>query len=591
MRRAVSRASVALLAGAASLVLASAAAAAAPHVTISPLPGTPDANPATQISFLGVPASELREVTVTGSRSGLHAGRIEAYSTGTGASFLPSQPFDPGERVSVVALAAGRRVRSSFEIGSPVTLTEPGPNHVRADPPDSLSFHSLPGLRPPTVTVSTPAADPALGDVFVAPNLSLGQAGPMILAPDGRLVYFKRLPDTLTARNADEQTYLGRPVLTWWQGQIVQGHGQGVDEIYSSAYRHLATVRAGNGLLADLHDFVVTSQGTAWITAFAPEQWNTAPYGGVADGVVDDAVIQEIDIRTGLVMFQWDAIGHVELADSYVRAPHLSYVPFDWFHINSIDPQADGDILISSRNTWTVYELDGATGRVLWRLGGKRSSFSLGPGVRFAWQHDATLQPDGTITIFDNEDTPRERPHSRAIDVVLDFKTLEATLGWAFEHPGTPTLAASQGNVQALPGGDIFVGWGQDGPFTEIAPSGRATLDMHFVDNDSYRAYRYPWTAQPYTRPAIALGPAAGGSTEVYASWNGATGVASWTVLAGGSASHLGPVGTFPDSGFETAMQAPTSAPDIAVEAISASGAVLATSRIASDTSRQRRRS
>jgi hypothetical protein len=562
-----------------ALVAALALAAPAAAETISPLPGTPDANPVTQISFLGVPVRELRDISVTGSSSGAHAGRLEAYSTGTGASFLPDSPFDPGEQVTVRAHAGGRAVSSSFTVGSPVTLPVPGPNPVRANPPDAMSFHSLPSLKPPAVAVTTPAADPALGDIFVAPNLPIGQTGPMIIAPDGQLVYFKRLPDALSARDTNEQTYAGRPVLTWWQGQIVQGHGQGEDEIYSAGYAHVATVRAGNGLFADLHDFELTPQGTAWITAFAPEQWNLASYGGLRDGEIDDGVIQEIDVRTGLVMFQWDALGHVELADSYMPVPTLSYVPFDWFHVNSIDPQPDGDILISSRNTWAVYELSGTTGAVLWRLGGKRSSFALGPGARFAWQHDATLRPDGTITVFDNENTPREGPQSRALDLSLDFQARTASVVWAWDHPLWKTLAASQGSVQLLPGGDTFVGWGQDGPFSEFSPTGVSTLDMHFVNDDSYRAYRYPWSAQPLTKPALAASPA-GASTQLYASWNGATAVASWTVLAGASPAALDAVGSYADAGFETAISAPTSGPYVAVQAVSAAGAVLATSAV-----------
>jgi hypothetical protein len=403
----------------------------------------------------------------------------------------------------------------------------------------------------------------------------------MIVTPTGQLVYFKRLPSSLSARDVNVQTYEGQPVLTWWQGQIVQGHGQGVDEIFNTSYQRVATVQAGNGLFTDLHDFVITPQGTAWITAFAPESRDLAAYGGPSDGEIDDGVVQEIDIKTGLVMFQWDAIGHVAISATYMRMPTLSYVPLDYFHINSIDPQPDGNLLISSRNTWAIYSISGTTGRVLWRLGGKHSSFTLGPGARFAWQHDAELLPNGTITVFDNEDTPREGPVSRAIDIALDLQDDSASLVWQLVHPGWKVLAASQGNVQQLADGDTLVGWGQVGDVSEFSATGELLFDMHFLDTDSYRAFLYPWSAQPLTKPALAASPPANGATQLYASWNGATDVASWTVLAGATPSSLAVVGSYPASGFETAISAPTVAPDVAVEAISATGAVLAASPVA----------
>ena len=94
--------------------------ARAPAVTISPLPGTPDATPSTQISFLGAPASDLHDISVVGSRSGAHSGRLVAYATAAGASFLPSRGFDEGERVTVTAVvgsgASRRRIGTSFTI-------------------------------------------------------------------------------------------------------------------------------------------------------------------------------------------------------------------------------------------------------------------------------------------------------------------------------------------------------------------------------------------------------------------------------------------------------------------------------------------
>ena len=589
--RLLARALLAVVIGAvAAVVVPAAVTADASGVTavtevISPLPGTPDADPSTQISFLGAPAYDLYDVVVEGSESGRHAGRVEAYSTGTGASFLPSTPFDPGEHVTVSArVRLGgrlRRVRTDFDVSDPFGLAVPPAEPLRDK--NVQHFQSRPDLEPPTLSLTTPDGDPGAGDIFLTPNSPSHQDGPEIIAPNGQLVWFDPLPAGTNAFDLNLQTYRGRPVLTWWQGNIVQGHGQGVDEIDNSDYQHIATVRAGNGLDADLHDFQITPAGTAWITAFSPVRADLSSYGGSSDGVIADGVVQEIDIKTGLVMFQWDALGHVSLRDSHMPVPVYSGLEWDFFHINSVDPEPDGNLLISSRNTWTVYSINLRTGAILWRLGGRHSSFSLGPGVRFAWQHDAELQSNGTITIFDNEDTPREGPQSRAIDVAIDPADRTATLVWALTHPGSTILSAAEGDVQLLPDGSTFVGWGIAGDFSEFSPTGTLSFDMHFVATDSYRAFRYPWSAQPPSTPAVVAGAPANGVTPVYASWNGATGVAAWQVLAGASPSSLTAVGSYPSTGFETQIAAATSAPDIEVQALSATGQVLASSRVVSD--------
>jgi hypothetical protein len=338
-------------------------------------------------------------------------------------------------------------------------------------------------------------------------------------------------------------------------------------------------VHAGNGLWADLHDFVITPQGTAWITAFAPQHANLSSVGGSADALIDDATVQEIDIQTGLVMFQWDALGHVPVADTYRHIDTSAGSMLDYFHANSIDPLPDGDLLISARNTWAAYLVSEATGEVLWTLGGKQSTFTAAAGAKFAWQHDVQELPDGTISVFDNEAAPAVSAQSRILDIAIDTTAHTATLVRELTYPGKPILAASQGDIQPLANGDLFVGWGQAGEVSEFSPAAALTFDMHFVaPANSYRAYRYVWNAQPLTVPAIAA-VASGASMTVYASWNGATGVASWRVLAGASSTRLATVGTFASQGFETSM-AVKSAPYVEVQALDANGSPLSTSHV-----------
>jgi hypothetical protein len=570
----------------------SAAAVALPAETVSPLVGTIDANPQTQISFLGVPASALHDIVVSGSRTGRHSGALKAYSTGTGGSFVPSKPFVSGEKVTVSATIVddgqSEHVGTQFYVAEPYVLPQSSPSAPLPETATNVQrFQSRPDLVPPAVNVTVPAADPALGDIFLSPTSGPGQSGPMIVNPAGQLVWFQPISRPSRAFDFNVQTYEGKPVLTWWQGRTIELHGQGVDEIYSANYTPIAKVYAGNGLYADLHEFQITPQDTAFITAYAPIHWNLSSVGGPRKGLLDDGVVQEIDIKTGLVMWQWNALAHVPISDTYMPVPHPndSSEVLDYFHVNSIDPLSDGDLLISSRNTWTSYLLDPG-GHIIWQVGGKHSSFTLGPGVRFAWQHDVVLLPDATpneyeISMFDNEDSPQEATQSRGLELVLDTANSTATLARQIEFPGHPILSDSQGDVQQIPNGDVFVSWGQVGVESEFNPAGQLTFAMTLTaSTSSFRGYRYVWNATPVVPPAVAVTTGAGGQTEFYASWNGATAVTSWTVLAGASPTTLAPIDTVPSSGFETAIAAPTSGPYVRLQAIGSPGQVLAQSRV-----------
>ena len=606
------------------------AALAGGHVTVSPGPGVRDASSATQLSFLGGEGGNtdfhLSQVVVRGSRSGAHAGSLRAYSEGDGASFVPAKPFTPGELVTVHAvLGEGGRSISfawSFTVAVP---DDPGAADVtettRLDPAppapkEYQSFHSLPELRPPDVTVSSTERTASGGDLFLAPYSGVGQYGPMILNEHGELVWFKSLsPAGTRAANLRVQEYEGKPALTWWQDPLdADGSKTAGEVIANSAYQTIAIVRAGNGYQPDLHEFQITPQGTALITVYDAIDCNLSSVGGPRDGAVADTLLQEIDLKTGLVMYEWHSLDHVPLASSYASAAPVSKgepapvskaEPYDYFHINSIDVERDGDLLVDSRNTWAAYDVDPRTGQVRWELGGRHSSFKLGPRATPAWQHDAIQQPDGAITFFDNGATPVVHPQSRGIELALDTANMTATLVRSYEHQN-PLVAGSQGNVQALSGGDWIVGWGQAGYLSEVNAAGQVLFNAHLPpDWESYRTFAYPWSGQPAEPPALAIaeepasaasaagtpggkagakaaaGKSAAAGSIAYASWNGATEVASWRVLAGPSPSSLVAVASAPKTGFETAIATPASVTGgyVAVQALAGSGAVLGTSR------------
>ena len=577
----------AVLACAAAISAAPSSAAAA-GVVISPLPGTVTATPQTQISFLGAGASSLSGIYVAGSASGRHRGRLRSYASATGTSFLPSKPFTPGERVTVRAkwrYAKGRThtLSDSFTVATPVAIPLIEFTAAPGKPSESQSFVSEPSLHPPFITVSHPAtAASAPGYLFTSPFLGPGQYGPMIFDNNGNLVWFRPLPAGEDAADFRTQTYQGKTALTWWQGKTFNlGFGQGVDIVADSNYKTIATIKAGNGLAADEHEFLLTSRGSAFVLAYNPVQTSLASAGGAPSGVALDGVIQEIDVHTGLVMWEWHSLGRVDVSESYSKPPTTPTGVFDYFHINSLDVDRHGNVLISARNTWTLYDINARNGAIMWRLGGKKSTFTLGAGVPFADQHNALWLPNGEISLFDDEGAPPVKPPSRGEIVKLDTKAKTATLVAQFVHAPAGLVTGSQGNLQSLPGGRYMVGWGGLPNFTEFNSTGEVVFDAQLpsvtpMGEFSYRTYRETWSGQPSEPPAIAARTSAG-TTAVYASWNGATGVASWQLLTGASSAHLSVSSVTPKSGFQTTIPAPAAAL-YQVRALSASGSVLGTS-------------
>jgi hypothetical protein len=550
-------------------------------VDVSPAPGSGMADPRTQISFLGTPAAEIREVSVVGTRSGRHRGALHAYSQGDGASFVPDTPFREGERVTVSATVDSARHVYSFRVEDPYPTAGVGefPNPTPA-PADYQSFTTMPGVQAPVMSVTTPDRDPGAGDVLTTNGPGPGRYGPLIYSPQGTLVWFDQLPAGETAEDLNEQSYEGQRDLTWWRGRVLSlGFGQGEDVVMNSAYRTVATVKAGNGLKADLHEFQIAPHDVAYITAYNPVRCNLTSVNGSKDGTIIDTAIQEIDMRTGLVRWEWHSVDHVAASESEVETPSGS-TPWDWFHLNSIDPQPDGDLFISARSTWAGYQLEGGSGRILWRLGGLKSSFKMGPGTKTAWQHDGRVLADGDVTFFDDGSNPPIHSQSRGLVISLDLATHEARLLSDYEHRSPPLLAPSQGNMQTLAGGDVVVGYGGVPAISEYAPGGALLFDAHMpYDMAFYRAYRYPWRGRPQTPPAVLAGlNDTSEETIVHASWNGATEVASWRVLAGTHPGTLSAQATIPAAGFESSTTLPHVYSYAAVQALNGAGQVLASS-------------
>ncbi len=215
---------------------------------------------------------------------------------------------------------------------------------------------------------------------------------------------------------------------------------------------------------------------------FDPIDCNLSSLGGPSGGAVTDSIFQEIDLKTGLVRREWNSLDHVALSDSYSSATSANTIwPFDYFHLNSIDQLADGTTLISARNTSTLYELDTRTGQVLTRIGGKHSSVKLTAGAATAYQHDATMLANGTISVFDNGGVPKVHAQSRGLILAVNAEARTDTVVAEYEHSAPPLSSGSQGDVQALADGNVFIGWGAEPYFSEFSASGQLLYDAHMA--------------------------------------------------------------------------------------------------------------
>ncbi len=441
-----------------------------------------------------------------------------------------------------------------------------------------VSFRSLPGLHlaAPQVTDNKPGQ--ASGLILTDTHNGPGDQGPLILDGSGQPVWFLPVSSNATyakrAMNLRAGTYLGKPVLSWWEGAVVNEHGQGHYVIAKPDYSVLKIVQAGNGYQGDLHEFFITPRGTAYLTAVGLAHSDLSAYGGSRNGAYYYGVAQEIDLATGKVLFQWRSDQHVGLDESYTTPKQFGTEPWDYFHLNSISIDGDGDLLLSARNTWAAYKVSRKTGDVLWRLGGKRSDFSFAPNAQFAWQHDVLAQAGGLISVFDNgAGVFVTEQQSRGLVLRPDLSARRVNLALQFLHPGGALLARALGNVQLLPFGHTFIGWGNWAAFSEFSGSGEVLLSGRLAGSTTlaYRAFRSPWQGSPAAPPALAVERAGTGAT-LYSSWNGATSVDRWLVLGGPSRSDLSALGTAARAGFETVITLSIRPAYVAVAALDAGG-------------------
>ncbi|MGA7434978.1 MAG: arylsulfotransferase family protein [Solirubrobacterales bacterium] len=553
------------------------------EVTAFPSPDSSFVNPESNVSFIGASADDLEGIEVSGSESGVLEGELVDHESGDGASFVPAEPFAEGEQVTVstdldIVGADGDYEFSTFVSGRATVPPgglppEPAVEGVTAGAETASKFVSEPKLDPPPVTVNTPAKDgTAEGYYFVAPK----NDGLMIVDQKGELVWFQ--PGLVADFRVQE--FNDEPVLTYWTGDfttILAGFANGRFEILDENYEPVATVQAKNGYQGNLHEFNITEDGTVLISIYEPVRTDLTKAGGSKDGIAMDSIVQEIDLETGEVLFEWHSLDHVPVEESAIEpTPDSS---FDYFHINSIKEDSDGNLLVSARNTSGVYKVDRQTGEVIWTLGGKGSDFELDKESTFSFQHDAERTDEGYISLFDNaafmpgpDGAIRDQSRGLVLDIDEENGTVEIVR--EYEHDGY--LSPTQGNVDAQDNDNVVVGWGSTPAWTEFTEDGDILFDAGVTArNSSYRVYKSEWTGTPTAKPSLA---ASDGS--LFVSWNGTTETASWQVMTGADADSLESTGDPVDKdGFETELSMPgDTGAVVAVAALDEDGETLSTS-------------
>ena len=405
------------------------------------------------------------------------------------------------------------------------------------------------------------------------------------------------------------QEYQGEPVLTYFKGPGADGWGYGDIYLMDETYHVFTAVTTGGSLPpheTDFHDMVITDDDTMLVMAYVTTQTDLTDVGGPSDGWVHDGVVQEIDIETGEVLFEWSSLDHVPVTEAVYNfedehAAQQDAIdegdedaelgsreePFDYFHINSATLDDDGNIIISARHTHAVYKLDRDTGDVIWTLGGTASDFQLDDDAVFAWQHSAARDTDGTLVLFDNHTREPDGDSSRGLRLDLDEDAMTAAVVTEYLPPETRP-SGWMANTQPLDNDNVFIGWGSQPYFSEYTNAGELIYDVCHGDachdeeaigggGGSYRAYKGAWEGHPTTDPDVVVQQNDDGQDHVYVSWNGATEVAQWRVLTGDDAASATETTVADKTAFETAIPIDAPADYVAVEALDADGKVLAT--------------
>lgn len=429
------------------------------------------------------------------------------------------------------------------------------------------------------------------GYIFISPFFMANthpDSGAHIFDHQGHLIW-SGIDATGGAGQTDVQglhicQYRGENYLCAWAGHRRGMHGSGLGLIINQHYEVVKTVQSCSATAsADMHEFILTADNTAIITVYQP-QYHQGRW-------ILNSLFQEVALDDGRCVFEWSALDHIDLNESYVPIDSYALVgsgtnqarAWDYCHINSVEKLCNGDFLVSLRHTDTILRISGNDGRILWRLNGKKTDFEM-VGTSFRRQHMARVMEEEAnhtiISLFNNDSDGFTAKGQVATGVVVrvDHSNNTATEVTQFRVPAYLTKQSKgMGSHQQLRNGNHFVGYGTDSAMTEHHPNGSLLWAAHLPWRSwNYRAFKDAWIGLPKSPPALWTYARSNSSPIAFhASWNGATNVSHWKFY--GASSRYGPfaqAGSTVKTGFETSLLGDRFYPFAFAEACSEEGSL-----------------
>jgi hypothetical protein len=255
-----------------------------------------------------------------------------------------------------------------------------------------------------------------------------------------------------------------------------------------------------DGYITDEHELFMLPNGHSFLlgTSLRVMDLSGIVDGGSPEASIQDMLIQEQDENHNVV-FQWNTSEHFEVTDCSSNATLLKPV-VDYAHCNSIDVDAEGNLLLSSRHMDEITKINYATGEIIWRMGGSRSrnnmftftNDTVGSFTGFSQQHYVRWLPNGHLLMFDNGNL-KNPPYSRVVEYEVDEVNYIVTKVWEYV-PNPVIYTSAMGSAQRLLNGNTFIGWGinnQGFAATEVTPAGQVVQEFSFPQGvHSYRAFK-----------------------------------------------------------------------------------------------------
>jgi hypothetical protein len=300
------------------------------------------------------------------------------------------------------------------------------------------------------------------------------------------------------------------------------------------SYTVVDTFYVPEGYWVDEHELQVLPNGHYLLIGACDQPMDLSQMvpGGNPDGMIIVNAVIEMDAHDHPV-FIWRSIDHFDVND----APYQDVSGYggvvDYVHMNAIELDQDGQLLISSRHLSEITKINRQTGEIIWRLGGENDDFTwINDEHGISYQHDIRVLDNGHYTVFDNGNF-HDPPFSRALEFSVD--TLNWTVTKIWEYPETHDIFSwSRGNVQRLPNGNTVICWANN-PLpilTEVRPDGSKVFELDFVEPFcSYRSFRFPWQGKAAV-PYLLTEPRSDGVMLIFNKF-GDAGVAKYNVYGG----------------------------------------------------------